>query len=114
MSCGILINDIPDHFPVVVFTKYYIHKDYNRQYMCIGEKDIFCLKKHKNRLYEEYLSYVMTANDVNMSYDKFINIFSHNFHECYAIRNICLDETNEHKPWICRGLLKDCMNKKQL
>ena len=35
----------------------------------------------------------MSANDVNLSYDKFIEIFSRRFNEFYPIREICIDET---------------------
>ena len=37
----------------------------------------------------------MSANEVNMSYDKFIVIFSQHFNECYPIRKICLSETKK-------------------
>ena len=38
-SCGILINDISDNFPIFMLAKYCIHKDCNRQYMYTREKD---------------------------------------------------------------------------
>ena len=40
-----LINDISSHFPIFMITKYYMHKDFNRQYMYIGEEYINCQKK---------------------------------------------------------------------
>ena len=53
----------------------------------------------------------MSANDINMFYDKFIEICSQHFNECYPIRKICLDETKKSKPWISRGLKNTCMKK---
>ena len=66
-----------------MLTKYYIHKDCNdKQYMYIREKDINCPKK-KTKLHDENCSCMMSANGVNMSYDKFIEIFSQHFNGEY-------------------------------
>ena len=71
-----------------MLANYYIVRDCNKQYMYIREKDINCLRKFMNRLHKENLCCVMSANDVNTSYDKFVEIFYQHFHELSNSSNL--------------------------
>ena len=118
---GIIISDISDHFPVFAHSLHILsthsnssnHNHIPFKYRHISTKNLNRLTVSLNN--EEWTS-VFNTNNVDQSFENFMNIFTKHFDKCIPL---CSNKKPKYKknprlPWISNSLLRSINRKKIL
>jgi hypothetical protein len=62
--------------------------------------------------YENWEDTFMDEDDVNISFNKFLNIFLRIFQSCFIKK--CINPNRVSKPWITKGIKAPCNRKREL
>ena len=113
---GIIINDISDHLPIYVVTQY-IHKETLNK-TCIKKRVIndvtkkALIKDLENCNWDE----ILAEEDVNITYNKFVNLFTNLFNTNCPVNTSNITEGKRKnkrpdKPWMTTCLKNACKKK---
>ena len=107
---GLIINDISDHLPIYVVTEYIHHeakhKTYIKKRLVNEERKRAFIKDLEKCNWDE----ILTEEDVNITYNKFINLFTNLCNSNCPVSN-CTHDTVKNKrpdkPWMTNSLKKN-------
>ena len=113
---GIIYDDLSDHFPIFSIHKNYvvpIHRTQTKkvQKRIINEANLSSFKKKLNSI---DWSCLKENNDVNESYDSFMDKFSNVYEECFPLKTTDKKSNRCRRPWITKGILKSINRKNRL
>ena len=111
-SCGVLVTDLTDHFPV--FCKSYMSPP--------KEEDTSKFRNFSNNNIINFISQVEAINwhpvvsdtNVNSSFDKFNSILSSVYNDCFPLIQASNKTKKKRHPWITSGILKSIKQKNKL
>ena len=109
---GVIIADISDHFPIFSILQKDIHKKETEQlfYLRANSEENIC--KLNCLLALESWHLVFGANNVNDSYNAFIDIFMRYYNHCCPMKEHKCKK--HHKVWITNSLTDACKKKNKL
>ena len=116
---GIIINDISDHLPIYVVTRY-IHKETLNK-TCVKKRVIndvtkkALIKDLENCNWDE----ILAEEDVNITYNKFVNMFTNLFNTNCPVNTSNITQGKRKnkrpdKPWMTTCLKNGCKKKNML
>ena len=109
---GVIIADISDHFPIFSILQKDIHKKETEQFFILRANSEENICKLNCLLALESWHLVFGANDVNDSYNAFIDIFMEHYNHCCPMREHKCKK--HHKAWITNSLKDACKKKNKL
>ena len=109
---GVIIADISDRFPIFSILQKDIHKKETEQFFILRANSEENICKLNCPLALESWHLVFGANDVNDSYNAFIDIFMRHYNHCCPMREHKCKK--HHKAWITSSLKDACKKKNKL
>ena len=95
---GLIINDISDHLPIYIVTEYMHHEAKHKTYIkkrLVNEERKRASIKHLEKCnWDE----IVTEEDANITYNKFINLFTNFYNSNCPVSNHTHDTVKNKKP----------------
>ena len=115
LKSGVLFIDLSDHLAVFQFSKIKTNKDEKvKEKMSkriMSEKNI---SKFKNSLDIKSWDNLYEDNNAELAYQKFMDVFSSCFEECFPVISFTKKHSDFNKPWFSPDLLKLLKKKNKL
>ena len=112
INCGILKEDISDHFPIF-FTSKAIKIKASKDPVFVMKRDI-TLSLFKEKLLEVDWRFLKTIQDPNEAYKSFLFVFGNLYEIAFPKIKIKVNSKNQPSPWITRGIIKSSKRKQKL
>ena len=110
---GVLINDITDHFPVYTQCEYEITRSNPQSYRYSRSLKSENRNSFVTDLYSETWQNVTNADNFNVAYDTFLNVFLKKYDKHCPIVKINTKHVNSKKKNVVYKWLEKCLSQKE-
>jgi len=101
--CGILYNDISDHYPIFFVCKQSSDYTCQNKEMCYQVINNRTLNRLKTELTQVNWNSVSECSDMNESYNRFDDIVQKCYRKCIPVKTC--SRRNVKRPWVTQGIL---------
>jgi hypothetical protein len=117
VSCILLLQDISDHLPIFYIACNLVNQRPLPKFIVSRHRDFSdeSIVRFNNSLSQFDWNTVCVSEDVNVSYNNFINIYETMYNTCFPIKTRRLKIRHQNrKPWITNSILKSIKRKNNL